>query len=115
MAKNKTKISSEEFIVWLSTIALVVGLVGNSQFMMKYFELVSAIFIVVMIFGLFSTAVALVLRRVRIYRDKNIYGDKAEEFAPSIKDTMNRIVKTCVGVFLFFAIVSFFATLQKFA
>jgi hypothetical protein len=102
----------EKIVFILAT--LIISIVGwNTSFSDDFINLVAAVSGALVMLGIVAAAAALLWRRIRIRRNRSVYGDKAEIVERSVDETLIYVAKGFVGLWFLLVVIGLFETLKQ--
>lgn len=103
---------SEKFIyVCAAVIVIIVGV--NTSFSNDFVNLVGAVSGALVMLGIVAAAVALLWRRIRIRRNRSVFGDKAEIVERSVDETLIYVAKAFVGLWFLLVVIGLLETAKQ--
>ncbi len=102
-----------EKITYVCAVVIIVIMGSNTRFSYDYLNLVGAVSGALVMLGIVAAAVALLWRRIRIRRNRSVYGDKAESVERSVDETLMYVAKGFIGLWFLFVVIGLLETIKQ--
>lgn len=100
------------FYVFAVVILIIIGV--STRFTNDFVDIVSGISGALSLLGVIICAAALLLRRVKIYRNRKVFGDQAEVVERSVADTVIYVAQGIAGLWVLFVVVGILESLKQY-